>query len=174
MLFRSRNEGYDRLEQKLIRAEEAVKEHNRRMAESRESRKGTVLVRKPDGTLTKIQEVYKDGELVIPHGYKLIEKAGKGDDDDRTKPTTVDTRAYEALQKEKKLWGRMSQTLSNPEFAKRFDSLGLKKFLFEPLVTNEGILNIVSRAMSAAQTKAIAENDKEMINFLQEIGRAHV
>ena len=146
-----------------------AKQEAARKAESRTAKEGEVLVRKPDGTLTKIKEVYKDGELVIPPGYKLVEKGDKGEADDRTKPTTVDTRAYQALKKEQKLWGRMSETLSNPEFAKRFDSLGLKKFLFEPLVTNEGILNVVSKAMSAAQSKAIAENDKEMINFLQDI-----
>ena len=96
-------------------------------------------------------------------------KPGKVEDkDDRAKATTIDVREYRALQTQKRIWGRMGENLSDEKFQKKFDSLGLKKLFFEPLA-GDGVMAIVSKAMSAKIAEATQKNDPEILGFLQDI-----
>jgi hypothetical protein len=90
------------------------------------------------------------------------------DKDNRTKPTTVDLREYRALLTQERIWGRMKEKLSDEKFQKSFDDLGLKKLFFEPLA-GDGVMAIVSKAMSTKIAEAARKRDPELTGFLQDI-----
>ena len=95
------------------------------------------------------------------------ERAGQGKDD-RAKATTPDVREYRALNIQERIWGRMKEKLSNKDFQTKFDNLGIKKLFFEP-IAGDGIMAIVSKAMSAKIAEATQKNDPELLGFLQDI-----
>jgi hypothetical protein len=116
---------------------------------------------------------YSDtGEPTLPEGYSIVGKIGsvgkEGGADQRPKATSVDARNYSALKTQSRGWNRIETLLSDKDFAKRFDKLGIKKFLFEP-IAGDGISAFVSKGLSSSIAKSVSENDPQMIAFLQDI-----
>jgi len=112
------------------------------------------------------------GEPTLPDGYSIVGKVGsvgkEGGPDQRPKATSVDARNYSALRTQSRGWNRIETLLSDKDFAERFDKLGIKKFLFEP-IAGDGISAFVSKGLSSSIAKSVSENDPQMIAFLQDI-----
>jgi hypothetical protein len=88
--------------------------------------------------------------------------------DDRPKATAVDSREYRALERQERGWDRIEKLMANKEFADKFDNLGYKKFFLEP-IAGDGVTATISKGISSAIAKSIAENDSQMTAFLQDI-----
>jgi hypothetical protein len=112
------------------------------------------------------------GEPILPEGYSIVGKVGsvgkEGGSDQRPKATSVDARNYSALKTQRRGWNRIETLLSDVDFAERFDKLGIKKFLFEP-IAGDGFTAYVSKGLSSSIAKSVSENDPQMIAFLQDI-----
>jgi hypothetical protein len=114
---------------------------------------------------------YRNRQLSLSEARNRIAQnraAAGGDKDDRAKATTPDVREYRALDTQERLWGRMKEKLSDENFRKRFDDLGIKKLFFEPLA-GDGVMSLVSKSMSAKLAEATAKKDPEILGLLQDI-----
>jgi len=112
------------------------------------------------------------GEPILPDGYSIVGKVGsvgkEGGSDQRPKATSIDARNYSALKTQSRGWNRIETLLSDKDFAEKFDELGIKKFLFEP-IAGDGISAFVSKNLSSSIANSVSENDPQMIAFLQDI-----
>jgi hypothetical protein len=114
----------------------------------------------------------KTGVPTLPEDYFIVGKIGsvgkEGGADQRPKATSVDARNYSALKTQSRGWNRIETLLSDKDFAEKFDELGIKKFLFEP-IAGDGFSAYVSKGLSSSIAKSVSEKDPQMIAFLQDI-----
>ena len=114
----------------------------------------------------------KTGEATLPDGWTIVGKVGsvgkEGGSDQRPKASTVVAREYTALKTQERGWNRIETLLGDKDFSDKFDKLGIKKFLFEP-IAGDGISAFVSKGLSSSIAKSESEKDPKMIAFLQDI-----